>query len=168
MSDYQVFKRHASSYIFKFFIVGLLALSLAIDIDYDYSVLFSGANIAILALIALIFAMAVWEAITPLVEIEGEVLRLHTTMLEANKTINLCQVIDVDINTRYTLMTLVDHEDTTIRIPLNLIKGDANRDTLVDLIEEGIEKLQQGNYASTSMFQELENYTTQYAKQPSI
>jgi hypothetical protein len=55
-----------------------------------------------------------------------------------------------------------------MRIPLNLIKGDNNRDALVDLIEENIEKLQQGSYATTSMFQELENYKNQYAKQPSI
>lgn len=169
MGDYQVFKRNAFSYIFKFFIAGLLSLSLAIDIDYDYSVLFSGANTAILALIVLILIMGIWEAITPLVAIEGEVLRLYTTMLEASKTINLRQVIDVDINTRYTLMTLVDHEDTTIRIPLHLIKGDCNRNALVDLIEENIEKMQkQGDYTNKSMFQELENYTSQYAKQPSV
>ncbi len=164
MGNYQFFKRNAFSYIFKFFIVTLLSLSLVIDIDYDYSVLFSEANVVILGFIVLVFVTAVWEAVTPLVAIEGEVLRLQLTMLEPSKTINLGQVIDIDINTRYTLMTLVDNEDTTMRIPLNLIKGDSNRDALVDMIEENIEKLQQGNYATTSMFQELENYTTQYAK----
>ncbi|WP_299455993.1 hypothetical protein [uncultured Microscilla sp.] len=139
MLSEQVFKRKAFSYISKFFVVVAFTFSLSVDLSYGSRELFPGYNIVMFAMIILALIMGVWEATTPLVIIQGKQLSLNLTLFTGKQNIDLTKVIDISINSRQTFMTLSDEEDTTLRIPLSLIQGAANRDNLIDIVKEELE-----------------------------
>ncbi|EAY30306.1 hypothetical protein [Microscilla marina] len=139
MPSEQVFKRKAFSYISKFFVVVAFTFSLSVDLNYGSRELFPGYNIVMFAMIILALIMGIWEATTPLVTLQGNQLSVNLTLFTGKKTIDLTKAVDVSINPRQTLMTLSDEEDTTLRIPLSLIQGAANRDNLIDIVKEKLE-----------------------------
>ena len=140
MQNNQVFKRKAFHYISKFFVVAAFSFSLWVDLTYGSRELFPGYNVVMAGMIILALAMGIWEVNNPLVVVENNHLTLNLSLIfMGRKNIHLDQVKSVNLNSRKTMMTLSDNEGKDLRIPLNVIQGAANKDRLIDLVNEKVD-----------------------------